>query len=216
MNHLVNQQIIQLFHVLKDWQLDGILDIIPAYHSVSIIYDLKKIKKQIGNQSAYSYLEKQLIQMESNLVDQILETGRVMVIPVCYHLSLAPDLVELAAGHEKSIEEVIASHSAKSYRVYMIGFLPGFAYMGKLSDDIATERKPVPRLKVPAGSVGIAGSQTGIYPFESPGGWQLIGQTPVPLFDTTKVQPTYLQPGDEVTFKPISLEEFYYLKKEIE
>ncbi|MBY0482862.1 MAG: 5-oxoprolinase subunit PxpB [Chitinophagaceae bacterium] len=212
MSDRVNQQIMQLFHALKEWQIDGILDIIPAYHSISIVYELKKIKKQIGNQSAYNYLEKQLRHAAANLLEQRVETGREMVIPVCYDLSLAPDLAELAAMHKMSIDEVIDVHCAVKYRVYMIGFLPGFAYMGKVADSIATERKSTPRLKVPAGSVGIAGNQTGIYPFESPGGWQLIAQTPVSLFDAEKEPPTYLQPGDIVSFKPIGLEEFHDLK----
>lgn len=212
MNQRVNQQIMQLFYALKECQIDGILDIIPAYHSISIVYEIKTLKKKIGNQSAYHYLEKQLRQAAANLLDQTVKTGREMVIPVCYDLSLAPDLAELATMHEMSIDEVITAHSAENYNVYMIGFLPGFAYMGKVPENIATERKSTPRLKVPAGSVGIAGFQTGIYPYESPGGWQLIGQTPVSLFDAEKEPPAYLQPGDIVSFKPISLEEFHDLK----
>eukprot|EP01136_Pigoraptor_vietnamica_P038048 Opistho-1_new@106825 len=136
-----------------------------------------------------------------------------ITIPVCYDLSLAPDLVELATLHQLSVEEVIQLHTAQTYRVYMIGFLPGFAYMGSVDERIRTARKANPRTKVPAGSVGIAGEQTGIYPLDSPGGWQLIGQTPLPLFDATRTDPCLLQPGDEVQFCSISLTAFHKLKQ---
>jgi inhibitor of KinA len=125
---------------------------------------------------------------------------------------LAADLQELASMHKLTIEGIIEIHCSKIYRIYMIGFLPGFAYMGTVDSRIVSPRKSKPRTNVPAGSVGIAGSQTGIYPFDSPGGWQLIGQTPLLLFDPTKENPTLLEPGDQVSFHTISLEEFHHLK----
>jgi inhibitor of KinA len=128
-------------------------------------------------------------------------------------LSLAPDIISLAETHELSVEEVISLHTAKIYRVYMIGFLPGFAYMGSVDEKLTTPRRMQPRTIVPAGSVGIAGEQTGIYPFDSPGGWQLIGQTPLQMFDATGATPCYLHPGDEVQFHAISIEEFKKAKK---
>jgi len=114
--------------------------------------------------------------------------------------------------HQMTVDELIRIHTGKSYRVYMVGFLPGFAYIGMVDERIASPRKDSPRMQVPAGSVGIAGAQTGIYPFVSPGGWQLIGQTPISLFDASKEDPTFFKPGDTVRFDPIGLDEFHHLK----
>ncbi len=213
MSETVNKKIFQLYKLLKNWQSDAVLDVIPAYHSISIIYDLVKIKKIAGEHSAYKYVETKLIVTEALLSNESSEfEGRKINIPVCYDLSLAPDLQELASLHQLKMEEIIEIHCSKIYRIYMIGFLPGFAYMGTVDDRIASPRKASPRINVPAGSVGIAGSQTGIYPFDSPGGWQLIGQTPLQFFDATKENPTLLEPGNQVCFHAISLEEFHHLK----
>lgn len=214
MSETVNRKIFQLYKSLQYWQSDALLDIIPAYNSISIIYDLIKIKKLAGEYSAYHYMETKLRVTESLLSDHSDELfeERKVEIPICYDLSLAPDLLELASMQQLSVNEVIEIHSSKIYRIYMIGFLPGFAYMGTVDSRIASPRKDSPRINVPAGSVGIAGTQTGIYPFDSPGGWQLIGQTPLQLFDTTKENPTLLEPGDQVRFYAISLEEFHHLK----
>jgi inhibitor of KinA len=213
MSELVNIKVYKLYKILKEWQPDAVLDIIPAYHSISLIYDFIKVKKLAGSSSAFQYLEMKLIQMEAQSTDfDIVLNQRTIDIPVCYDLSFAPDLEELANTHHVTIDAFINLHSQKSYRVYMIGFLPGFAYMGTVDQRIASPRKANPRTHVPAGSVGIAGSQTGIYPFVSPGGWQIIGQTPLLLFDANKDNPTLLEPGDEVKFHPISLDEFYHFK----
>jgi len=169
-----------------------------------------------GNISAYQFLETTLIQTEASISDQEeLSNWRMIQVPVCYDLSLGLDLKELAALHHLSIETFIEIHTQKTYRVYMIGFLPGFAYMGTVDKKIVSPRRASPRTQVPAGSVGIAGAQTGIYPFTSPGGWQIIGQTPIPLFDTHKTAPSYFEPGDEVRFQPISVEEFHHLKNSL-
>jgi inhibitor of KinA len=108
-----------------------------------------------------------------------------------------------------TIEEIITLHTAQIYTVYMLGFLPGFPYMGKVDDRLATPRQKKPRLEIAAGSVGIAGAQTGIYPLSSPGGWNIIGQTPIRMFDPTAINPCYCNPGDQVRFIPISLREFH-------
>lgn len=213
MSEEVNQQIFRLYRLLKDWQPAAVLDIIPAYHSISLIYDLVKVKKIAGNLSAYHFLESKLRETAATICDQQdLFQQRIINVPVCYDTSLGPDLKELAAMHHLLVDELISIHCKQTYRVYMIGFLPGFAYMGRVDDRIASPRKAFPRTSVPAGSVGIAGSQTGIYPFASPGGWQLIGQTPLILFDTNKIAPSLFEPGDEVRFQQISLEEFHHLK----
>jgi inhibitor of KinA len=202
-----------LYQLLKDWQPEAVLDIIPAYHSISLIYDFIKVKKLAGSNTVYQFLEMKLRNLEAQLTeDDNFLSARKIDIPVCYDLSVAPDLEELAVSHQLTIDAIIEFHIQTKYRVYMIGFMPGFAYMGKVNQRIASQRKANPRTNVPAGSVGIAGSQTGIYPFNSPGGWQIIGQTPLLLFDARKERPTLLEPGDEVTFHPIGLDEFHHLK----
>jgi inhibitor of KinA len=209
----IHLKIFKLYQVLKKWQPDAVLDIIPAYQSISLIYDLGKIKKLAGTKTAYQYVEMKLIEKEAlaNEIDFVLNQRKID-IPVCYHMTLGLDLEALANAHQLSIGAFIDKHVQRSYRVFMIGFMPGFAYMGTVDPLIASPRKDNPRTHVPAGSVGIAGSQTGIYPFNSPGGWQIIGQTPFTLFDATKESPTLLEPGDEVTFHSISLDEFHHLK----
>jgi inhibitor of KinA len=138
-------------------------------------------------------------------------TGDIVTIPVCYGGSFGPDLAEVAGLHQLSIAEVIQLHSAVVYKVYMIGFMPGFAYLGGMDERLSTPRKVTPRKSVPAGAVGVAGGQTGVYPLESPGGWQIIGQTPVRLFDLNRREPSLLKPGDTVIFKAIDSKEFNQL-----
>ena len=208
----INQKVMALYAFLKDNPLMGIKDIIPAYHTVTLVYDTALLKKNKPVTTVYDSICEQL----EKAVDQFTVSPdtcpRLMKLPVCYDLSLGQDLASLALLHKLSIEEVIQLHTSRSYRVYMIGFLPGFTYMGTVDEKIATPRKAQPRMRVPAGSVGIAGEQTGIYPFDSPGGWQLIGQTPISLFSVDEEDPCYLKPGDEVEFYPISFSEFAKLK----
>ncbi len=142
--------------------------------------------------------------------DQIKE--RLLNIPVCYDQEFAWDIQQLAATKNISVEEVIQIHTARQYKVYMLGFLPGFAYMGEVDEKIATPRKPQP-VNIEAGSVGIAGKQTGIYPLSSPGGWQIIGRTPMKLFNAAEEEPTLLKAGDTVQFYSINKNEFEEIKK---
>ena len=204
----INQQIISLFKNISGQPINGVKDIIPAYNSLTIVFDVVKIKKTNKVDSAYGYMQQYLDLAFKNSTDDKQEKPRDVRIPVCYDVSLARDISSLATTHQISVEEVIRLHSSKKYRVYMIGFLPGFAYMGTVDEKLITPRLANPRVFVPAGSVGIAGEQTGIYPFDSPGGWQLIGQTPVKMFSVEKEIPCLLQPGDEVQFYPISISEF--------
>jgi inhibitor of KinA len=129
-------------------------------------------------------------------------------LPVCYGGEFGPDLEEVAARCGLSAAEVMARHSTAEYRVYMLGFSPGFPYLGGLDPAIAAPRRETPRLRVPAGSVGIAGMQTGIYPQESPGGWQIIGRTPGRLFRPDRAEPCLLGPGDRLRFVPVGPEAF--------
>jgi len=206
MDELINEQILSLFHCLQKQKNKFIKDIIPAYSSLTVIYYVIEIKKHHDN--AFIFIRDWIENILANQYLQVTIDHRLITIPVCYDTSLALDIIELAAQKNISVQELIHLHTQKKYRVYMIGFLPGFAYMGKVDERIAAPRKSTPRTNIIAGSVGIAGEQTGIYPLDSPGGWNIIGRTPLKMFDATKEQPTFLQAGDEVEFVSISLEEF--------
>jgi inhibitor of KinA len=212
-NIAINQKIIFLFRYLKELNIYGVRDVIPAYHTLTLVYDLALLKKQNPKDSVYEGMKAHLQKAFELMKDASAVATKLVEIPVCYDASLAPDIVSLAAMHELSVEEVVKLHTEKTYRVYMTGFLPGFAYMGTVDDKINTPRKQQPRTLVPAGSIGIAGEQTGIYPFDSPGGWQLIGQTPVTMFDAKREEPSFLKAGDEVRFYAVTLTEFTKLKK---
>ncbi len=136
-------------------------------------------------------------------------------IPVCYDLKFGIDLEEMALKSKVSIDEIRSRHAAKTYTVFFLGFLPGFLYLGGLHSDLYFDRKPTPRLKVPKGAVAIGGKQTGVYPCSSPGGWNLIGKTPIHFFDVSQQQPCFTTAGDQIKFIPISLDEFYQLEKEV-
>jgi len=204
----INQGVISLFHDLSANRIRGIKDIIPAFQSLTLIYDIAICKKEAGNQSVFNFLSALIEHRIKHPIAIANTASRLINIPVCYDSSIAPDIALLAELHTLSIEELIEIHTGKEYRVYMIGFLPGFAYMGTVDQRIVTPRKSVPRTFVPAGSVGIAGEQTGIYPFGSAGGWQLIGRTPITMFDPKNENPCYLQPGDQVRFFSITLSEY--------
>jgi inhibitor of KinA len=154
-------------------------------------------------ESMADHLEK-LFSENSEIPEQV---TRYFEIPVCYSKKFALDIDQLAEQNELSAEEIIYIHTSKTYTVFMLGFLPGFAYMGEVDHRIAFARKPTP-IKLFAGAVGIAGKQTGIYPLESPGGWQIIGRTPIKVFKREDKNPVLFQPGDEVKFYPITEHEF--------
>jgi inhibitor of KinA len=208
----INQKVISVFHRLQDEKIIGIKDIIPAYCSVTVVYDVAVIRKSHHNISASNFIQQYIrsVLQYADFDQQI--PSRQMEIPVCYDAEFALDIQHIASQKKISAEEIIRKHSSKIYRVYMIGFIPGFAYMASVDSQIATPRKQQPRQIVPAGSIGIAGFQTGIYPLQTPGGWNIIGQTPLKLFDAANEQPCLLQPGDEVRFVPVTKKEFDKIK----
>lgn len=209
----INEQVMRLYWYLVAQETEAVLDIIPAYNSLTVVYDALLLIRKYPGRSPYGIIQSWLQQSVAAMDHVQEQPARKIEIPVCYDRTLAPDMEAVAALHQLSAAEVIRLHTATVYRVYMIGFLPGFAYMGSVHEQLITARKTTPRTRVPAGSVGIAGEQTGIYPLDSPGGWQLIGQTPLQLFDVQQANPCLLQPGDEVRFYPISLAEFQKLKR---
>lgn len=187
----------------------GITDRVPAFASVTVHYDPAHV--EAGDDPAASPYTRFVAALAKHL-DQIradaLPEPRTVEIPVCYGGALGPDLDDVASRHGMMPDDVIRLHSSAEYLVYMVGFMPGFAYLGGLPDEIATPRRSSPRTAVPAGSVGIGGQQTGVYPLESPGGWNLIGRTPVRVFDLARDPSSLLVTGDRVKFCPISTAEY--------
>lgn len=188
----INQRVHTLAKFITTSSMQGIVEIVPAYATLLVHYDLLVLSfTQIKD-----HLLRQISQMEE------IESRRPqrIEVPVRYGGKMGPDLEAVASHCGLRVENVIRIHSEKIYTVYMMGFTPGYPYMGKLDDRLTTPRLETPRTRVPAGTVAIAGSQTGIYSIESPGGWQLIGWTPLKLFDLGAESPFLFSPGDEVKF----------------
>lgn len=208
-----HQRVSAVAHLLQRSNLTGVSSVIPSYASVTVYYRPLEVfqsqkVRQRDAKSAYELLAEQLHSvLETVSIKEELASRRV-TIPVCYGGEWGPDLEEVAAFTGKSPEEVIQIHTGQTYLVYMIGFAPGFPYLGGMPDSIAMPRRQSPRLSIPAGSVGIAEGQTGVYPIETPGGWQLIGRTPLSLFTPEKDPPSLLQAGDRVQFYSISSKEY--------
>lgn len=204
------QQNIQVVAALLDEvQPEWMVEYIPAFTTMTICYDPLSVS-QLSKERClpYDFVREQVVKLMEGLTTDLSSESRVVEIPVCYGGEFGPDLEEVARINSLTCDEVIKIHSKGEYVVYMIGFAPGFPFIGGMPETIAAPRKETPRLKIPAGSVGIAGKQTGVYPIETPGGWQLIGRTPLKLFCPEAEQPSLLQAGDRIIFKPISLEEY--------
>jgi inhibitor of KinA len=204
----INDAVLALYHSLQREPLYSMTEAVPAYSSITIYYNaVAAHKKASPGMLAYNWMTDEV---KKRLQQPLIPPGghaSLITIPVCYDPDFAPDLEQLASRRGLTIDEVISIHTAKEYRVYMLGFLPGFCYMGEVDERIVLPRKPTP-VNVDPGSVGIAGKQTGVYPFSSPGGWQIIGRTPLLLFDNNKENPALLKPGDRVRFTAISKHEF--------
>jgi inhibitor of KinA len=192
--------------------LPGVIDLVPAFTSIAVHYDPVQIasdQSAVGSGlNPYEQLVSQLRTLLTDLPDESFPDTRVVEIPVCYGGDFGPDLDDVARQHALTADEVVALHAGGDYLVYMIGFMPGFAYLGGLDSRIATPRRKSPRTAVPASSVGIGGSQTGVYPLVSPGGWNLIGRTPLAIFDAKRAESTLLAAGDRVRFRPISADQY--------
>jgi KipI family sensor histidine kinase inhibitor len=194
----INEQAIRLAGTVTTAGIAGVRDVVPTYRSVAVYFD--PLHTDYAALSDFLEREAQAVVTAAS-ADSLQAGDRPPVrIPVKYGGEEGPDLAAVAAFAKLSEAEVIARHTGRVYRVFMMGFLPGFPYLGTVDPAIAAPRRATPRLRVPAGSVGIAGSQTGIYPLETPGGWQLIGQTSVKLFDLSRPDPFLLEPGDAVEF----------------
>lgn len=183
----------------------GIIEIVPAYASIALYFDARQISHTEFTDIIY--------ELTSDLsVDTPTTSGMVWEIPVCYDAKLAPDLEDFLKAKKLKLEELITIHTKNEYPVFMRGFLPGFLYLGKVNKKLIQARKDVPLQNVPAGSVAIGGEQTGIYSLSSPGGWHIIGRTPIDIFDENDPNIMRISTNERVRFKAISLEEFRHLK----
>jgi inhibitor of KinA len=180
----------------------GVVEVVPAFASVTVYYDAAHLTDFAALCAA---LEARLQRAEAA---EPTPASRLVEIPICYGGEFGPDLGDVAVRAGLTDEEVVSLHHGADYFVQAIGFLPGFGYLGGLPEKIHTRRRATPRTQVPAGAVGIGGALTGAYPLVSPGGWSLIGRTPLKLFDATRREPALLHPGDRVKFKSITLKEF--------
>lgn len=189
--------------------LPGVSEAVPAYTTVTVFYDpWRVVQAGAPEGEIVSWLSARVIERIKDPPKSAKVKSRQVEIPVCYGGEFGPDLARVAAHTKLSPEAVIKKHSAAKYLVHLIGFAPGFPYLGGLPKELVTPRHARPRMEVPAGSVGIGGEQTGIYPQATPGGWNLIGRTPLRLFRPEANPPVLLQAGDEVRFKPVTPEEF--------
>lgn len=191
----INRRVTALQGAIGSTGLRGITDLIPAYADLTVCYDCTVISAKA--------LQRQLRRLLDSLSVAGQDRRRVFRLPVCYGGDYGPDLDFVCHHSGLSAQEVIALHSAPDYLIYMLGFLPGFAYLGGLDPRLHTPRLDSPRTCIPAGSVGIGGAQTGVYPLASPGGWQLLGRTPVSVFDRQRQEPILYRAGDLVHFVPI-------------
>lgn len=199
-----NEQVRRLLWLMESEPIAGVRNLHPAYASICIKFDARELR--------HSNLEKILRGYIARMQRVQLPPPRTVEIPVCYGGEFGPDLNDVAELHGMTTDAAIEAHSSQTYLVYFLGFSPGFAYLGELPDLLVTPRLPTPRRSVVAGSVGIAGRQTGVYPISTPGGWRLLGRTPAAMFRPDRPQMSLLSIGDRVRFVPISLSQFSKLE----
>jgi inhibitor of KinA len=195
---------------LETASIPGAIELAPAYTTVAVFFDLSQIAVEDATSSSFDIFKTKI---EGVLAHRARKTtasvdSSAMEVPVCYAAEFAPDLAEVALHAGLSEEEVVSGHSSAKYRVNCVGFTPGFPFLSGLPARLATPRRATPRKEIPAGSVAIGGAQTGIYPRKSPGGWNIIGRTPLQLFDIQRESPALFHAGDHVRFRVISREEF--------
>ncbi len=202
----VSTRVLALARRLSDARLDGIVEIVPTFRSLMVHYDPLSLPAGV---------------LTARILDLMPgphtaeEPGRVWRLPACYDGSVAPDLDDVAAAVGLSSAQVVERHSGAAYHVYMLGFLPGQAYMGDVPAELSLARRQVPRTRIPAGSLAIAGAMTCIFPLETPCGWHIVGRSPIPLWQAGPHPQALLAPGDKVTFAPVSLREYERLAAQV-
>ena len=202
-------KVVRAQRVIESAQIGGVIELAPAYGTLAVFYD-PALTVDSDAENPFAWLEQQItraLTRDENVADD-LRSRPIVDVPVCYEQEFALDLEHVARHANLHSKEVVDLHCSVQYRVQCVGFTPGFPYLGGLPRQLATPRKDAPRKEVPSGAVAIGGSQTGIYPVKSPGGWNVIGRTPLRLFDSQKDPPAFLQAGDRVRFREITREEF--------
>jgi inhibitor of KinA len=211
-------EVLRTFQQLQSAAIPGVVELAPAYISVAVFFDPIAVAKASGTaDKVFDWLATKIRDVVYSALARFGHRGtaapRLIEIPVCYDAEFAVDIARVAEHAKISTSEVVDLHSAAEYRVSCIGFVPGFPFLTGLAKRLATPRRAVPRKEIPPGSVGIGGAQTGVYPIRSPGGWNLIGRTPLKLFDPTKEPPALLRAGDRVRFRAITRDEFEATKQ---
>jgi len=195
-----HERVVRLLHLLQREPVAWIRNVQPAYCSLLVSFDSAVVD--------HAEVQARIVECEKRAGKMTAEKARVVEIPVCYGGEFGPDLDGIAAKSGLTAAKVIGLHCTRTYHAYFLGFAPGFAYLGDVAREIAMPRLETPRKEVPAGSVGIAGRQTAVYPFATPGGWRLIGRTPLEIFKKDREPMGWIAIGDQVRFRPISREEF--------
>jgi len=191
---------------LSQGQLVGVVELVPTFRALAVHYDPMTICRADLELAVSPFLGE---------LDAVEQVGRIWALPACYEGDMAPDIVDVADRAGVTVEQVIALHTSAEFRVYILGFVPGFAFLSGVPKALCFPRRTDPRTAVPAGSVAIAGDMSAVYPLESPGGWHLIGRCPVPMFNPIHESPVFLAPGDTVRFKAIDLDAYTKLSAEI-
>lgn len=203
-----HQKVMAMLHWLRQHPFPGLLDISVAYSSITVAYDFCLLDTNRKTESGFGYVRDMLLDAYRQSVHPDGPARRLIQVPVCYEEAFSPDMEYVMAETKLNRDRIMALHTGRNYQVYMIGFLPGFPYMAEVDPQLTLPRKATPRARVAAGSVGVAGVQTGIYPIPSPGGWQIIGRTPMQLFNPEANPPVVMAPGDQVQFHSITSAQF--------
>jgi inhibitor of KinA len=207
----VNARVQRLASKISQSKVEGVIELVPTYRSLLVYFDPLQIAR-----SDLARMIERLLAVEEEVDEGGREKVRLIRVPVCYGGEFGPDLDDVARHKGLAVDDVIAIHSSRPYLVYMLGFTPGFAYLGGMSPKLAIPRLERPRTKIAAGSVGIADNQTGLYPIESPGGWRLIGRTPLQPFSPGSARPFLFAAGDYLQFVPVSAEEFVAIRRQVQ
>ncbi|MCD7813894.1 MAG: 5-oxoprolinase subunit PxpB [Lachnospiraceae bacterium] len=201
----VNDRVHALAARIREASIIGVTELVPTFRSLLVVYEPSILK--------YGELKSTVERLACLPETSASDTGRVLHIPCCYGSHFGPDLPDLERYTGIDRDAIIAIHSGTEYRVYMLGFLPGFVYLGGLDERIAMPRLSTPRVRIPKGSVGIGGNQTGVYPLESPGGWRLIGSTPLDFYNPEREAPVLCRAGDRIRFYPINSSDYYDIRR---